>query len=97
MLRINCPYCGERNHTEFAYAGDATYKFPDIGNTDTNAWTDFLLFRDNPRGIHKEYWQHQHGCRQWLRVIRDTVTHEIESVTPAREVVWLDKIEGVAG
>jgi sarcosine oxidase delta subunit len=26
-----------------------------------------------------------HGCRQWLFVVRDTVTHEIQSVTPARE------------
>jgi sarcosine oxidase subunit delta len=44
-----------------------------------------VFIRDNPRGAHHEYWQHVHGCRQWLRVVRDTVTHEIAAVTPARE------------
>ena len=24
MLRINCPFCGERDHSEFTYGGDAT-------------------------------------------------------------------------
>ena len=24
MLRINCPYCGVRDHEEFSYFGDAT-------------------------------------------------------------------------
>jgi len=24
-----------------------------------------------------EYWQHVAGCRRWLRIRRDTVTHEI--------------------
>ena len=85
MIRIDCPYCGERDHVEFVYGGDASGRFPDFSNVDADSWTEFVFFRDNPAGAHSEYWQHQNGCRQWLRVVRDTVTHRIQSVTPARE------------
>jgi len=85
MLRIDCPYCGERDHVEFVYGGDATERFPSLSIAECDPWTEFVFFRDNPKGKHKEYWQHQNGCRQWLRVVRDTVTHQIYSVTPARD------------
>ena len=85
MLRIACPYCGERDQVEFAYSGDATSSFPDLADPDLDRWTDAVFIRDNPLGDHREFWQHQHGCRQWLYVVRDTVTHEIASVAPARE------------
>ena len=26
MIRITCPYCGERDYSEFAYGGDASRK-----------------------------------------------------------------------
>ena len=31
-----------------------------------------------------ELWYHGGGCRSWLRVVRDTRTHEIESVALAK-------------
>lgn len=46
------------------------------------------MFRDNPKALHAEFWQHRSGCGQWLRVERDTVTHVIESVVPARDYSW---------
>lgn len=85
MLQIVCPYCGERDHVEFVYGGDANQPYPDIDDSDLDRWTEFVFVRDNPKGAHSEYWQHQHGCRQWLLVVRDTVTHEINSVVPARD------------
>jgi len=85
MLRIVCPYCGERDQVEYVYAGDATTGMPELADPDLDRWTDWVFLRDNPQGAHHEYWQHTHGCRQWLRVVRDTVTHEISAVTPARE------------
>jgi len=84
MLRIVCPYCGERDRVEFDYGGDATQPFPGLDEETVERWVAYVFVRDNPKGRHDEYWQHVHGCRQWLRVVRDTVTHEIESVTPAR-------------
>lgn len=85
MLRIACPYCGERDYIEFVYGGDASQAIPELGDSDIGRWTDFVFFRPNPKGLHAEYWQHQHGCRQWLKVQRDTVSHEVMSVTPARQ------------
>ena len=85
MLQIVCPYCGERSHVESGYGGDASQPYPDLDDSDLDRWTDFVFLRDNPKGAHAEYWQHQHGCRQWLFVVRDTVTHEIQSVLPARD------------
>lgn len=85
MLRIQCPYCGCRDYVEFVYGGAAEMPSPELGDPSVQRWTDFVFLRDNPKGEHSEYWQHQNGCRQWLRVVRDTVTHEIRSVAPARK------------
>ena len=93
MLRIPCPYCGLRDFTEFVYGGDAASQFPDLADPDIDRWTQFVMFRDNPKAMHMEYWQHRSGCGQWLRVERHTVSHAIESVTPARDVSWPDSAQ----
>lgn len=81
MLRIACPYCGERDYTEFVYGGDAGAARPRrVLETTDQQWKAFLYQRDNPAGVHMEYWQHSYGCRLWLKVIRDTVTHDIVEV-----------------
>jgi sarcosine oxidase subunit delta len=33
--------------------------------------------------MQSETWHHVNGCRMWLVVERDTMTHEIKSVRPA--------------
>jgi heterotetrameric sarcosine oxidase delta subunit len=83
MLRINCPFCGERDHSEFTYGGDATVVYPAL-DAPLEAWIDAVYVRTNPKGPHRERWHHGDGCRLWLIVERDTLTHEITSVTPAR-------------
>jgi methylglutamate dehydrogenase subunit B len=85
MLRICCPVCGLRDETEFAYGGDATLVRPAHDDTDAAKWLDYVFLRDNPRGPHREYWQHVHGCRQVLMVERNTLTHEIGAVALARD------------
>ena len=47
---------------------------------------DYVYLRDNPAGTIRELWYHASGCRSWLVVTRDTRTHAIESVEPARDV-----------
>ena len=79
MLRITCPFCGARDHSEFAYEGDATVKYPDLAAGEAE-WFEAVYLRENPRGPHLEYWQHVQGCRAYLIVERDTLTHEIKSV-----------------
>ena len=83
MLRIDCPVCGMRDHSEFSYGEDASVAYPEMTNTDRQAWYEAVFLRDNPRGLHRERWHHVQGCRQWLIVERDTVTHDISSVALA--------------
>ena len=82
-MRIPCPCCGERPIDEFSYLGDATVVRPDVD--DLAAWHDYVYLRDNPRGPHHEYWHHVGGCRAWLVVHRDTLTHEVFGATLASD------------
>jgi sarcosine oxidase subunit delta len=40
-------------------------------------WFEAVFLRENPRGPHSEIWHHVQGCRSFLVVERDTLTHEI--------------------
>ena len=83
MLRIDCPFCGKRDYDEFTYEGDATIGYPALDNHDQSAWYRAVFLRKNPKGPHKEYWYHAHGCHMWLEVSRDTLTHKIDTIVPA--------------
>ena len=83
-MRIRCPYCGERSLEEFTYRGDATVKRPEsLDASATEAWVDYVYFRDNPAGPHREHWYHGAGCHAWLVVTRNIRTHEIVTVEMA--------------
>jgi len=77
-MRIPCPFCGERDLGEFAYLGasDATRPDPTLPDAERRFF-EAVYLRDNPAGPHRELWYHGFGCRTWLRVTRDTRTHEI--------------------
>jgi sarcosine oxidase subunit delta len=85
MLRITCPWCGERDYTEFRYGSDASKPRPAHGTGDLKAWHDHVFLFDNPKGRTLEYWQHVLGCRQWLVLERDTATNAVGAARPARE------------
>lgn len=82
MIRINCPFCGERDHSEFAYGGDASIEYPAL-DASPEEWCEAIFLRENVRGRQFETWHHVNGCRMWLVVERDTMTHEIFSVRAA--------------
>jgi sarcosine oxidase subunit delta len=82
MIRIDCLWCGVRDEVEFTYRGDATVTRPDTGAPEA-AFHDFVYKRANPRGWHVEWWYHGAGCRQFLKVVRHTMTHEVRSVVSA--------------
>jgi sarcosine oxidase subunit delta len=87
-MRIRCPFCGERESAEFAYLGDATVARPDAtGPNAEAAFFDAVYIRENPAGPHEELWYHAYGCRGWLRVTRDTRTHEITAVELAKKEI----------
>jgi methylglutamate dehydrogenase subunit B len=84
MLKISCPNCGERHYTEFRYGGDATKRRPQAG-AEMKTWHDYVFVFDNPKGAHREYWQHVLGCRQWLVLERDTSTNRVGRAWPASD------------
>ncbi len=76
MLRIKCPYCGLRDETEFTYHGAANLHRPASDASEQEFYT-YVYLRDNPRGEHEELWQHTAGCRSYVKVRRNTQTHEV--------------------
>lgn len=82
-MRILCPFCGERGNDEFTQLGAAGLTRP-APDAPAEAWHDYVHLRDNPADTHRELWHHGFGCRAWLVVERDTRSHAILSVLPAR-------------
>jgi sarcosine oxidase subunit delta len=79
MLLIPCPLCGPRALAEF------TFERPMESIVALDASPEEamgrLYTRDNPRGLSWELWRHAYGCRAWLKLHRDTATHEIAEAT----------------
>ena len=93
MLLIRCPWCGEREETEFHAKGEGGIRRPaEPAAASDAAWADYLFMRRNAKGRHHELWLHAHGCRRWFHALRDTVSHEIVAVWRPDE----DPPEGVA-
>ena len=83
MMRIECPWCGGRDETEFHYGGEAHIARPeDPDALSDEAWADYLFMRANPKGVHAERWMHAQGCRRWFNLLRHTVSHDIVAVYP---------------
>lgn len=79
MLRIHCPWCGERDEVEFRSGGESHITRPSF-ETDDSTWSRYLFHRNNPKGVQFERWCHEFGCGQWFNIARDTVTHEVRAV-----------------
>jgi sarcosine oxidase subunit delta len=79
-MRIKCPYCGERDVSEFLYLGAADLERPDPQSAGAaEAFYEYVYLRENPVGPYAELWYHSAGCHGWLRVVRDTRTHIMQS------------------
>jgi sarcosine oxidase subunit delta len=80
-MLLACPYCGSRPIAEFAFgcAEEAATRIDEPAAIQLQR----IYLRTNPRGLSKELWQHVSGCRAWLLVERDTVTHVVSQTRPA--------------
>ncbi|MCF8474064.1 MAG: sarcosine oxidase subunit delta [Emcibacter sp.] len=86
MHYIDCPWCGLRDESEFSYGGPADLIRPTLADdVSDQEWADYLFTRDNPCGEHHERWVHTFGCGQWLRLVRDTLSHKILRVDVLRK------------
>ncbi len=77
-MQINCPHCGPRAQIEFTY--ERTVDSVVAINATPDEAMESLYKRSNPRGIDDEIWRHTFGCRAWMVLCRNRVTHVIESV-----------------
>ena len=85
-MLINCPHCGTRPVDEFTFMGDARPQRPASNDPATiEQWFDYVYLRANPKGVFDEYTHHSGGCRTWLVVSRDTLTHDVFAVVTARD------------
>lgn len=79
-MRIPCPFCGDRDSREFVPRGDAAPVRP-ADPADEPAMFDYVYQRGNPAGSIREHWYHAAGCRNWIVVTRDTLSHAIASAS----------------
>jgi heterotetrameric sarcosine oxidase delta subunit len=94
MLLIPCPWCGERDETEFRCHGEAHIARPkQPAALSDDQWADYLFMRSNPKSLHFERWRHLHGCGRWFNAARDTVSDRILKVYTMGEA---PRIEGTA-
>ena len=78
MFTIRCPYCGERDQTEFSNGGEAHVARPkDPEQISDREWSEYVFIRANPKGIYYERWVHTHGCKKWFNAVRNTSTDKI--------------------
>jgi sarcosine oxidase subunit delta len=76
MFLIECPWCGERDETEFNCVGEAHIARPlETEKMSDQEWANYLFMRSNPKGLHREQWLHAAGCRRYFNAERDTVTY----------------------
>ncbi|MEO1067262.1 MAG: sarcosine oxidase subunit delta [Pseudomonadota bacterium] len=81
MFMITCPYCGERDQSEFSNGGEAHIVRPEWRDDMTDAeWADFVFLRHNKKGIIAERWCHTAGCGKWFNVLRNSTTDRMLAV-----------------
>ena len=76
MILLECPNCGERNVSEFRYAGEVQ-KRPNPNTATEHDMADYLYLRENQLGVIQEWWYHRAGCGTWFIAERHTKTHEV--------------------
>jgi sarcosine oxidase subunit delta len=77
MLLIPCPWCGPRDEPEFRYGGEPALRPVPAAAVTDETWADYLYYRSNEKGPHRELWCHAGGCGQWFVMRRDTVSHAV--------------------
>jgi sarcosine oxidase subunit delta len=98
MLLIPCPWCGDRDETEFRCGGEAHIARPkQPASVSDDQWADYLFMRGNPKGLHFERWRCDRGCGKWFHAVRDTLTMEFKATYDIAELPprqWMEAATG---
>ena len=92
-MLIPCPWCGNRDDSEFSYGGEASVKRQQLGkDISDKEWNEYIFIRKNIKGEHKERWNHSNGCRQWFNAIRNTTTNTfLQTSKPGENYINIKK------
>jgi len=82
MQQFECPWCGPRPQIEFTYHRDAE-SVPQGWPEEESEYLERVFTRTNHLGFHEELWQHSLGCRGWIVIERDNLTHAVRATRPA--------------
>jgi sarcosine oxidase subunit delta len=85
MQIFPCPFCGERNETEFHFAGELGKVRPDttapISDRD---WSSYLYTQRNEKGPVREVWMHV-TCAELFVLERDSVSMKVTGSRALRQ------------
>jgi heterotetrameric sarcosine oxidase delta subunit len=81
MLLINCPYCGERDESEFRYGGRRVIYPPLDSSAGIEKWHRAIHLHDNSQEPIREFWYHESACELWIEINRDIDSHETTPVS----------------
>ena len=85
MQTFPCPFCGNRNETEFHFAAEAGKLRPDTTADVSDAeWATYLYTQKNEIGTVKEVWMHT-TCAELFILERDSVTMDVIGSTALRK------------
>jgi len=91
MLLINCPYCGERDQSEFSYGGRSA-NYPTLDSAaSVEKWHRAIHLHDSSQKLIREYWYHEYGCEQWIEILRDVDSHEMTPISGADKQIPRDQ------
>lgn len=77
MQIFHCPFCGDREESEFHFATEAGKARPEpAAKVSAERWADYLHMHAAPRGRAREIWIHL-TCGEFFLMTRDTVTRQV--------------------
>ena len=82
---IPCPHCGLRPKEEFSIRGRGAAT-SGAGCEPKRRGSPMFICATIRAAAIEEYWHHAGGCRRWLIVTRDTLTHERDRRARRREI-----------
>ncbi|MBT1159585.1 sarcosine oxidase subunit delta [Aminobacter anthyllidis] len=83
MHLICCPFCGNRDETEFRFAVEAGKRRGSVSSS-PDEWAKYLYFQNNVKGDTREVWMHL-TCGELFILSRNSVTHSIHGSEPVRK------------
>ena len=97
MLLIPCPWCGDRDETEFHYGGQAHVPYPaDPARSSDAEWGAYLFVRDNPQGpVRRALGAHARAAGAGSTCVRDTATHACWARLPDRRAAPEARMSGM--